>query len=96
MLVHCRYAGLLGIARSFEMHLLSLKEHMSLLCSVHSGNNLDKCRFTCSILSHKRMNLPAPELEMDLVQSLNSGEYFGDTLKFKNQIFRHFNSPFIL
>ena len=42
---------------------------------MYSGNNLDKRRFTSTILTHQRVNFARFKLELYIIQSFDTGEY---------------------
>ena len=46
---------------------------------MYSGNNLDKRRFTSTVLTHQCVNLTRLELELYIIQSFDTGEYLRNT-----------------
>ena len=79
MLIYGSDTCLLGILRTFEVNLLSVQEHLTLFCLMYSGNDLDKRRFTSTILTHQCVNFTRFELELYIIQSFDTGEYLRNT-----------------
>ena len=79
MLIYGCNTCLLSILRTLEVNLLSVQEHLTFFCFMYSGNNLDKRRFTSTILTHQCVNLTRLELELYIIQSFDTGEYLRNT-----------------
>jgi len=66
MLEHHADAARPGFRRSGENHFLALPAHVTVARLYQSVDGFDQCRFPRAVLAEQRMDLPRPDLDIDL------------------------------
>ena len=79
-LIHSTDSQILRILRRMDFYRLvtSCKENFSLIFFIHTGQDLDQCRFSGSVLTHKCVDFPFTQGEINRLQCLYSCKVFMD------------------
>ena len=79
-LIHSTDSQILRILRRMDFYRLvtSCKENFSLIFFIHTGQDLDQCRFSGSVLTHKCVDFSFTQGEINRLQCLYSCKVFMD------------------
>jgi hypothetical protein len=78
-------AGRDRLARRAEGNRPALQQHFARIRLMHAGQDLDQCRFAGPVLAEQRVNLAAPDEEIDAVERLHADKGLGDAAHFDDR-----------
>ena len=78
----------LAVTQIVEAANLPFINNISLVCSmrINSRQNIHQRRFSSTVLTAKRVDLSAFYLQINIVECLDTAEFFGNMIHFQNII----------
>ena len=68
---------------AFDLDLLPLVDNLTLVHVINAEHTLHQRGFTCAVLSHQRMHSTGAEVELRVIQRLDTGEGLDDITHFQ-------------
>src|ERR1700722_17653322 len=83
-LVDDRDASSLGVLNAREANRRTLDPDFAVIIDMHAGEDLHQGRFARAVLTHKRVDFAASQVEVDVAKRRHSGKGFGYAFRFKD------------
>ena len=84
LLMHHRQSFMQRLIRIVNLHTLAIQINLTLIHMINTKQAFHQSGFSCTVLSHQRMDSTRTDVQVDLIQSLYPREAFGNPPHFQS------------